>query len=94
MHEYYSVIKKNEIMPFAAAERDLEMVILIESEILYDVPYMWNLKRCELTYKTERNREKTYGFQGEGRGEMIGKKFGMMMYTLLCLKWISNKDLL
>ena len=36
-HEYYSVIKKNEMMPLAATGRDLEMVILIKSEILYDV---------------------------------------------------------
>ena len=37
-HEYYLVIKKNEMMPFAATGRDLELVILIKSEILYDIP--------------------------------------------------------
>ena len=28
------------------------------------------------------------------RGEEIVRKFGMVMYTLLYLKWITNKDLL
>ena len=28
--EYYSVIKKNEVMPFAATWMDLEMIILSE----------------------------------------------------------------
>ena len=28
--EYYSVIKKNEMMPFAATWKDLEMIILSE----------------------------------------------------------------
>ena len=28
--EYYSAIKKNEIMPFAATQRDLEIIILSE----------------------------------------------------------------
>ena len=59
--EYYSDIKKNEIMPFAATWMDLEIVILSEvsqtekREISYDITYMWNLKydTNELTYKTE-----------------------------------------
>ena len=42
--EYYSAIKKNEIMPFAATWMDVEIIILSKSEgkrqILYDVTYM------------------------------------------------------
>ena len=46
--EYNTVIKKNEIMPLIATCMDLEIVILSEvreGEILYDIPYMWNIKR-------------------------------------------------
>ena len=31
---------------------------------------------------------------GKGWRERIGREFGMDMYTLLSLKWITNKDLL
>ena len=63
--EYYSAIKKNEAMPFTATWMDLENVILsagsqTEREVLYDIPYLWNLKRNdtnELTYKTERDSQ-------------------------------------
>ena len=58
--EYYSVIKKSEIMPFAATWMDLEMIILNkvsekETKIPYDITYMWNLKydTNELIYKAE-----------------------------------------
>ena len=57
--EYYSAIKRNEIMPFAATWMDLERVILSEvsqREISYDIPCMWSLNRNdtnELTLKTE-----------------------------------------
>ena len=58
--EYYSAIKKNEIMPFAATRMDLEMIILSEAnqtqrQISYDITYMWNLKNNtnESMYKTE-----------------------------------------
>ena len=48
--EYYSAIKKNEIMPFAAIWMELEIVILkeeshTEKEKYHEIPYMWNLKR-------------------------------------------------
>jgi len=32
--------------------------------------------------------------RGEVAGEGIDREFGIDMYTLLCLKWIANKDLL
>ena len=65
-----------------------------EGEILYDILYMWNLKRNdtnELTKQkeTHRLREWAYGCQGEG----IVREFGIDMYTLLYLKWIANKEL-
>ena len=46
--KYYSVIKKNEIMPFAATWMDLEMIILSEvreRQITNDFTYMWNLEK-------------------------------------------------
>ena len=59
--EYYSAIE-NEIMPFAAAQMDLESVILTEwsrsnREISYGIPYMWNLKRNDTTELTYRKAE-------------------------------------
>ena len=56
---------------------------------------MWPLKRNdtnELTRQKETHRlwNQTYVCQGEG----IVKHFGKVMYTLLYLKWITNKDLL
>ena len=46
--EYYSALKKNEIMPFAATWMDLEMIILSEvsqRQMSYDITYKWNLKK-------------------------------------------------
>ena len=58
--EYYSAIKKNEIVPFAATCMDLEIIILSEVSQTkphsYDITYMGNIKKNdanELIYKTE-----------------------------------------
>ena len=56
--EYYSAIKKNEIMPFVATWMDLEIITLREvsqKDIQYHITYMWKLKydTNELIYKTE-----------------------------------------
>ena len=59
--EYYSAVKKNEIMPFAATWMDLEIITLNEDrerQMSYDIAYMWNVKKNdtnELIYKN-RNR--------------------------------------
>ena len=56
--EYYSVIKKYEMMPFVATWVDLEIIILNEvsqRQILYDIVCKWNLKikyKCTI-YKTK-----------------------------------------
>ena len=49
---YYTAIKKNEIMSFAATYTDLEILTASEvshsdreGEILHDIPYRQNLKR-------------------------------------------------
>ena len=48
--EYYSAIKNNEIMLFAATWMDVESVILSEvsqtekEKYHYDILYIWNLK--------------------------------------------------
>ena len=58
--EYYSAIKRNEIMQFATTCMDLEIVISseisqIEKQISYVITYMWNLKNVtnEFIYKSE-----------------------------------------
>ena len=39
--------------------------------------------------------ERTYGYGGgEGWGRGIVREFGIDMYTLLYIKWITNMDLL
>ena len=58
--EYYSIIKKNEIMSFAAMWMDLEIITLSEvrqrqRQISYDITYMWKLKYAtnEHIFETE-----------------------------------------
>ena len=57
--EYYSAIKKNEIMPFEATWMDSEIIIIGEvnqrkTNTIYII-YVWNLKydANELIYETE-----------------------------------------
>ena len=50
--EYYSAIKKKEIMPLAGTWMGLKMNILSyvrQRQISYDISYMWNLKIVHLT---------------------------------------------
>ena len=103
--EYYSAIKKNEIMPFAATWMDLEMIILsevsqrktniicyhlyVESKIWHRWTYLWNRK-------SHRHRELTCGCQGGGgvREGRMNWEFGISKCKLLYIEWINNKILL
>ena len=71
--EYCSVIKKNEILPFATTWIDPECIILSEAsqrQILYDLHAESKNNINELTKQkqTHRHRKQTYGYQ-EGKGE-------------------------
>ena len=64
--EYYSAIKKNEILMLATMWMELECIMLIkirERQISYDFTHMWNLR-----YKTNEHKgreAKTIQKQGE-----------------------------
>ena len=96
--EYYSAIKKNEIMSFVATWLDLESVILNEvrqrrRNVIWHPLYLESKKKWyKQIYKIEtyRLRKQIYGWWGEG----IVRDYGKVMYTLLYLKWIINKDLM
>ena len=97
--EYYLAIKKNEIMPFPTTWMELESATLNEisqrrRNILWCSLFVESKNKCyKWTYNTERDsqtREAKYSCWGEG----IVRDFGKVMYTLLYLKWITNKNLL
>ena len=66
-----------------------------EGEISYDIPYMWILKTNNITYKEGDSQTKRKNLWLPG-GRMGGRdsQFGMHIYRLLHLKWITNKDIL
>ena len=84
-------------MPFAATWMDLEIVILSEDtqrEIWYHL-HVESKKMVQInlfTKQKQTHRKQTYGYQ-EGRVDRRDGEFGIYMYTLLYLKWITNKDL-
>ena len=57
---------------------------------------MWNLKKKKDTNEhtkqkeTHRLREQNYGCWGEEWGEEVVREFGMDLYTLLYLKWVTR----
>ena len=65
---------------------------------MYDFPYMKNLKGHdpnELIYKTETDPQThimSLWLLGRRGGGGIIREFGMVMYRLLYLRWITKKD--
>ena len=95
--EYYSAIKKNEIMPFAATWMDQEIVILSkvnrQRRNIWCTLYVESKKKIR-TYLQNRNRLidiENMVVKGEELGEEIVRESGMDMSTLLYVKWISNQ---
>ena len=96
-NEYYSAIKKNEIMPFAAMNGCVHYhtkwsKVDRERQISHDITYMWNLKKMIqmnlfTKYKqTHRLRKQSYGYQRGKEGGGINWEFGINIYTLLYIK--------
>ena len=92
MMEYYSAIKKNEILPFATTWMNLESITL--SEISQTVViYMWNLKKENkqmyiMKQKQTHRNQRTNLWLPMGRGEKggVGLVQGIKRNKLLCTK--------
>ena len=82
--EYYSAIKKNQIMPFVATWMDLETITLSEvsqNPISYEITYVWNLKYDTMNLglkqkKTHRRRKHTCNYQMGKWGERETRSLG------------------
>ena len=100
--EYYSVIKKNEIVPFAATWIDLWITILSEVSQKEKGKYNMILLICAISNVTQmklsmkqtyRQRTELWKPRGkQGRGSMIWE-FGISSYNY-CKAWINNNILL
>ena len=100
--EYYSAIKQNKIMPFAATWMDLEIIVLSKPDrkrqISYDIAYIWNLKKKMIQMNLHTEQKQTHRHnklmvtKGERRGG-INCEFGININTLLYIIQITNKDL-
>ena len=103
--EYYSAIKRNEIMPLAATWMELPETLILsevksdrERQIPYDITYVWNLiySTNEPFHRKETHGlgEQTCGCQDGGRGSRMDWESGVNICKLLHLEWISNEILL
>ena len=101
--EYYSAMKKNEIMTFVLTRMNLEIILpskvrqkdtdtiwyhlYVESKIWHKWTYLW--KRNKPTDIENR----LVIAEGEGNGEGKDWEFGMSRCKLLYIEWINNKAL-
>ena len=102
--EYYSAIKKNEIMPFAATWMQLELIILSEvsqkkTNTIWYQSYVESKIWLKWTYLWNRNRltdieNRLVVAKGKGGGGGVEWEFGVSRCKLLYTEWINNKVLL
>ena len=81
--EYYSAIKKNEILPFDTTWMDLKGIMLNEitqRKIPYNFTYMWNLTSKQMKkynkIETEPQIQRTNKLLPEGKGRKGRKEKG------------------
>ena len=104
--QYYSAITKNKIRSFAETWMNLETVM--QSEVSQKEKNKYHIlthiciqmNRFAGQKLRHRCREQTYGHQGRKvagggfRGGVMNQEIGIDIYTLICIKWITNKNLL
>ena len=90
--EYNLVMKKNETIPLAVTQMDLEIIILSEvsqtEKDKHNITYMQNLKygTNELIEITETDLQTQKTNLGKGGREGINQEFGINRYKLLYIK--------
>ena len=92
--EYYSTIKSNEIMLFAATWMDLEIIMLSvisQKDKYHDIIYTWGLKYdtdeliCNI--EAEKYRQQTLWLpRGRGNERGMDSEFGISRYKLLYIE--------
>ena len=87
--EYYSAIKKNDIMPFAATWMELENLILSEmsqKDKYHDITYNWNLISSTNEHLLRKENhglgEKTCGCLMGGGGSGRDRELGLIRHNL------------
>ena len=100
-----SAVTKNEIMPFATTQKDLETIILSEASQrkTHTIGYHLSLesKMSQMNTSMKQKQEQTHGYRErtcgcqEGRGwGRDGVEFGVSGCKLLYVGWMHNKVLL
>ena len=106
--EYYSAIKRNEIGSFVETWMDLETVI--QSEVSQKEKNKYRILThtcgtqkngtdepvCRAEIETQMQRTNVWTPRGESGGGwgVTNWEIGIDIYTLICIKWITNKNLL